>query len=406
MSTDVQHSPIGASSCERWWNCPGSFWLSQQAPPQETTFYAAEGTVAHGIGEFYLRAGIPVDGQFLGDEIEQEGHVITVDEEMLDAVSLYVNCINDEVQRYGLLPHQLRVEQHFTLSHIDKEAFGTSDATLHVPYHRLIVGDYKHGAGIAVSVKLNKQTLYYGLGALMELPEDERAEIKELETIIIQPRAAHLDGPIRRAVYPVEWVMREWQADLFAAVRRVRSGMQYFEAGPHCKFCPALAICPEARNSVGIAAAMDFAEVPGEALCDLYQLTPEQISNLLLHGEFIENWVKAVYNYARNIAECNIDVPGFKLVNRKTQRKWVDPAAVIEELEWLFGEDLYKPVKKTIQTPNQVEALIKRHKMDVDIAHLWQRPDKGKTLARAEDARQVALSRAADDFAGIDLDNL
>ena len=68
MST---HSSIGASVCERYWHCPGSITLFghlKSAP----SFYAAQGTVAHEIGERFLKLGQPVDTRFLGEVIQVE----------------------------------------------------------------------------------------------------------------------------------------------------------------------------------------------------------------------------------------------------------------------------------------------------------------------------------------------
>ena len=36
----MKHSKIGASSCERFWNCPGSINACEQLPPEETSPYA------------------------------------------------------------------------------------------------------------------------------------------------------------------------------------------------------------------------------------------------------------------------------------------------------------------------------------------------------------------------------
>jgi hypothetical protein len=75
--TKPAHSPLGASSMERWQNCPGSIRLSRGIPNTESV-YAQEGTKAHELAERILTTGeIPPD----------------TDPEMLEAVLVYVNYI-------------------------------------------------------------------------------------------------------------------------------------------------------------------------------------------------------------------------------------------------------------------------------------------------------------------------
>ena len=53
---DRAHSELGASSCERWWNCPGSVAASRGMPNRSSP--AAElGTAAHEVAELCLRNG-------------------------------------------------------------------------------------------------------------------------------------------------------------------------------------------------------------------------------------------------------------------------------------------------------------------------------------------------------------
>ena len=42
-----EHAKLSPSGSARWLSCPGSVWLSEQAPPQKSTAAADEGTDAH-----------------------------------------------------------------------------------------------------------------------------------------------------------------------------------------------------------------------------------------------------------------------------------------------------------------------------------------------------------------------
>ena len=51
------HSRLGASTSERWFNCPASVRLSDGIPSRESP-YAAEGTLAHEHGAHRLEKGL------------------------------------------------------------------------------------------------------------------------------------------------------------------------------------------------------------------------------------------------------------------------------------------------------------------------------------------------------------
>lgn len=186
------HSKIGASSCERWWNCPGSVALIDTLPPQPTSEYATEGTAAHKLAEICLTKGLIAE-QMVGQTIPAEnGTVRVVTEEMAEAVQVYLDVIRTDMKKYKVHPSDLSIEHRFHLVHIDKDAYGTNDASLKVAFTKVIVYDYKHGAGVAVDAEDNKQGLFYAEGAA------HGEEIDEVEIVIVQPRAIHKDGPIRR----------------------------------------------------------------------------------------------------------------------------------------------------------------------------------------------------------------
>jgi hypothetical protein len=400
MTERKQHSHIGASICERYWNCPGSITLYGHLK-SPSSFYAAQGTAAHTIGETYLRKRIPVDIGLLGVNIkveeEDQTFLIPVDMDMIDAVGEYVDFVYNEMAKYNSPWHRLHVEVGFSLSHIDPEAYGTCDAMLYVPFNRIIVIDYKHGAGVSVEIEDNKQTKYYGLGAYYSLPEDERCDIEYIETVIVQPRCAHQDGTIRRMVYTVQELL-EWERGLSRAIQRVRGGDETLQAGKHCKFCPGKPHCPEAKNEVARLAAVDFADID-VGPPDVRTLTPEQVAHLLQFVPFIKDWCDDLLEHARTMAENNIDIPGYKLVDKRSNRKWIDEDAVIDEYELHFGEKLYT---KKLLSPAQLEKMLPKDKR-AELERLWEKPPAGKTLVRVEDDREARLPSAVSDFIDLDI---
>ena len=95
----LSHSSVSASSCERWWNCPGSVGLNTKLPPANPTKYAAEGTAAHALCEKYLYNKVHYKWKWdatyeIGETYEADDFKFKVTEEMAAAANLYVDTIN------------------------------------------------------------------------------------------------------------------------------------------------------------------------------------------------------------------------------------------------------------------------------------------------------------------------
>ena len=178
-----KHSKIGASGCERWWQCPGSVALSENVPKVPPSQAALQGTAAHWLAEHCFKKNYKPEVYFdreLGHP-EEGVDPFYVDEDMVDAVQLYLDTIQGVIAkspntkyRGGVekpCPHDFHaIEAKVALTHMDPGAFGTADF---VHYSRLnkelTVVDFKYGAGIPVDVINNKQLLYYALGAYWTL---------------------------------------------------------------------------------------------------------------------------------------------------------------------------------------------------------------------------------------------
>ena len=143
------HSHLSASSAHRWFNCPGSVGLSKLMPPQESSIYAEEGTLAHAWLEYKLHKSL------FGKEIEKPEGELT--EEMEEAIDVAVNYIGDKFM--FAKEKDILIEGRFDLSYIHKGMFGTADFAGISPDGELFVIDYKHGKGVVVDIEDNKQLL-------------------------------------------------------------------------------------------------------------------------------------------------------------------------------------------------------------------------------------------------------
>lgn len=385
------HSKISASSCERWWNCPGSVREVAKCPEQIQSEYAHEGTVAHHICEMSLKENQD-PFRYLGLNVQN----VIVSPEMIEAVQMYLDVIDADLEQYGLTRKDLQVERKFHLTQIHPDAYGTNDANLPVFLTKVIVYDFKYGSGVAVDAEDNKQGLYYALGAAKE------GDYTDIEIVIVQPRAIHREGPVRRWTVTID--------DLVAFAKKLRAKVAETQApdaalncGPWCKktFCPALIQCPEARRDMQEASLVVFdGPVATNQPPKPETLTAAQLSRLLEMMPIIDTYLKSVESYALELANRGQEVPGFKLVARRSNRKWVNE----EDVKAKFGVLATRTVVETL-SPSQLEDVIKKEqkvtgkKAKEIVEPLTFKPDAGNTLVPISDPRDAAKPKLEQTFA-------
>jgi len=353
-------------------NCPGSIRLSADIH-DPGTIYAAEGTAAHELGEKCLRSGKDAI-EFLGEDISVGNHKFEVDEEMAVAVQVYLDAVRKEV-RPG---DELSIEHRFDLSEVVQPGmFGTNDASIYrKATGELFVYDYKHGAGYPVEAEANPQLLYYALGAATQT---KNRKVSSIIIVIVQPRAPHRDGPVRRwTTSPL--ALAEWMDELRDAAKATEDPAAPLKTGDWCKFCKASGICPKLRDEAVDAANAEFDGAPTD-------LTPEQFGAILERADLIETWVKAVRAHAHSMLDRGEPVPGWKLVQKRAIRKWaVDENTLAPMLAVDFDlakDDLF--VSK-LKSPAQIEKLLDKADKK-KIAAFVSAVSSGTTMARESDPR-------------------
>ena len=231
-----------------------------------------------------------------------------------------MDVIREDLEKYP--GSKLDVEIQFTLPQIHADARGTCDATIGVFLTKLIVYDFKYGKGTIVDVEGNKQAMYYALGAL------EGGDYDTVEIVIVQPRALHRDGPVRR------WQLSKASLLDFGRELKAKIGATADERAPlccgdHCQkyFCPALAICPAVKGRVNEVAKGVF-EDPVRELPAPERLAPGDLKRLLDTMPIIDAYCKAVESFALATLNNGGSVPGYKLVAKKSNRQWKDEEVI------------------------------------------------------------------------------
>lgn len=389
------HSRIGASSMYRWAACPGSVKLSAGIE-QKSSVYAEEGSDAHALAADALKRNTPLP-KYLGLKIEAEGRTFTVDKEMLDAVTVYVDHVRALSAHSGAIT---LIEQRFDLSSVHPGCFGTGDAVVYWPDQGLLhVVDYKHGAGLPVKVKDNPQLHYYALGAL--LGSDFRPRMVRMT--IVQPRCDHPDGPVRSADIDAIDLL-DFRSDLKKYAAATEAPDAPLVSGDHCRFCPAAPTCPQLHGQAQEAARMEFASVADSAAVPI---DGDKLAKALGMIPALKAWIKRVDETAYAEAEAGRCPPGYKLVEKRATRDWRDQGAAIEFLQKQGFKDeiIFEP--RVLLSPAKLEKIeglkpktVKGTKSG-PLDAFTVRESSGHTLVPADDPRPPVKLAAKDEFTAI-----
>lgn len=336
------HALLSPSSSSRWMSCPPSARFEEQFPPQPSSKFAEEGTLAHEFAEINLRHR---NGTMCLKDFEKElqrlrDHELYTDE-MEEEVEKYVNIVMEdyltaklEAEMLGEPSPDLNIEERFSLEKWIEGGFGSNDSSV-VSTRKLIVHDLKYGKGVPVLADDNPQLKLYALGALEKLTPKRRKEIEVIELVIVQPR---LDVESRWTITPkdlLEWAKKEVKVKAELAYK----GEGEFKAGEHCKWCRAKPKCKAIFNFAVSSAKLEFAtEDEPEMKPHPNLIEDEELLKIYRYTDMISDWLKEVGKHLLSRALEGEKFPGYKLVKGQSRRKIADERSVIENLT-LMGYD-------------------------------------------------------------------
>lgn len=345
-----KHSILGASGAHRWLICPGSIRVSA-GMPNISSEYAMEGTAAHQLAEGCLRVNKDaVD--YLGTEIIVQKKTFTVTEEMTVAVQVFLDAVRADLMSVGD-GADLLIEHKFKLDWLYPGLYGTNDAMVGEPFGILRVYDFKYGAGVVVDAEDNVQMMYYALGAA------RGDAYEEVELVIVQPRAEHSEGPVRRCRMKVSELMRWADEVLLPGAKATEAEDAPLVLGEYCRFCPALAVCPSQQERAMVVAAEVFGAVP-IAPPSPESMSPERLRKVLDVASLVETWFAACRTHARNLLETGAvssEELGYKFVVGRASRSWKSEQEAAVWLEALLGKEEAYSIK--LLSVSQAEKALK-----------------------------------------------
>ncbi len=341
MSTERAHAILGASSSKRWMTCPGSIRLGKGAPEKPTSKYASEGTAAHELLEKCLLHNKDAKDA-KGKVIQADNLKFIVDDEMIEAVQIAIDYVRSTHKEVG---GELQCETRFNLGWLHPGMFGTNDVCVSQEFGELHVIDYKHGAGVAVNAEDNPQLLYYAIGAAYDTELHTWRDFESVTLTIVQPRCFHEEGPIRSWTITMDY-LKQFAGKLKKAAIATEAPDAPLHAGDHCRWCPAAGFCTQIHKMAVDTARTEFGV---KNLPPAESLTPEQIGKVIQVESTLKAWMENVREYALHLTTMGKEVPGTKLVRKRSAHEWKDEDHVRRSLGQSFPmEKVYNMKLKTV----------------------------------------------------------
>jgi len=368
------HAVLSASSSHRWLNCNPSARLELEFEDRETSA-AAEGTAAHALCEHKLRKKLKLRSErpvSIWDNDEMEMH--TDD---------YADFVMEQVvkQRRRDPDTQVLIEERLDFSCFVPDGFGTGDCLI-VSKGRLHIIDFKYGQGVLVEAEENPQMKLYALGALQRF--GEQYQIKKVKMTIFQPRRENVSTWETTATKLKRWADK----DLKPKAEKAYKGEGQYCPGEWCLFCKAAIKC-RARAEDKLKLAQSEFKLPP-------LLTDDEIADVLSKLPDIKKWAEEIQQYALAQALGGKEWAGFKLVEGRSNRKYVDERAVAKAAENAGYHDIYT---KSLISITEMEKLMGKKDFNAILGGLIVKPSGKPTLVPDADKRPAIIaSNAKNDF--------
>ena len=315
----AEHAKLSASGSHIWLHCTPAVELSKDFPDKDTE-YTKEGTTAHKLAELKLDriyGLMPLRSISAGlNKLKKSEYY---NDAMEEYVQKYVDWVEETYNAVGIdsADCELLTEQRLDFSAWVPGGFGTGDVVI-IADGTLTVIDLKYGQGVRVNAFENPQLMLYGLGAYDTFSVSN--DIRKVRMIINQIR---LDA-ISEYEISVEDLLKWGEEYVKPRAEMAMKGEGDQHPGDWCTFCKCKAVCRARAEEALEMAKHEFKDPP--------LLEEDEIGEVLEKATRIQAWISDVKKYAQEEAENGRKWPGWKLVEGRSVRRFVDPLEVEKRL--------------------------------------------------------------------------
>ncbi len=366
----AKHALLSASGSHRWLECTPSAKLEEQFP-KTTSAYAEEGTTAHELSELTARYWL---GEITEVEYENQRDELAkgpyYNAEMQECANDYAALVFEKYTqaKENCEDAFTELEVKVDFSKWVKDGFGTGDCII-VADNILEIVDLKYGKGVRVAAADNSQMKLYALGALVKY--STLFDIDSVRMTIFQPRLSGTQSSDEISVKD----LLTW-ADKYVKPRAKLAYKGEGEFAPSeetCKFCRAKEQC-RARAEQNLKL---FEEAPDPLLISL-----EEAGAILEKAADMKAWLGDLENLVFTNLMDGKPVPGWKLIEGRSNRKLADETKVVEAMT-TAGYDEALLYKRELITLTQMESDFGKKAVAEILGGLITKPKGKPTLALA-----------------------
>lgn len=409
------HATASPSKLPRILNCMGSLLAVQELEKDEESkemqsTFAAEGTMLHAImNDTILRSIAEKSPEFiLYPELTSE-----CDVEQITALQDSVDYANTILATISPTWRLIKVEERVYLEEFHKVLKNTNGQAdlviIDLQSNILHVLDWKFGAGVQVYVEDNDQAYAYAAGATLipakanvwpdmvfTSPEAYVNMYTEIKVHIVQPRLDHYDMIVLKPHQLLDWIYERAIPRLLIAFQ---PNAPLTPGYKQCMWCP-MVVCTARMAEANATAARVFAIEDKMKPTRYGEVSAEEVGAFLTLARRLKDTISAMEDFLAIQVRSGQDVPGWKMVEGRSIRRWADPAAAEEYLmnrEDIDFEDIYKTEMKT---PAQIEKLSKEMKNSAEFNALIIKPQGKPSLVTNMDKRPAIEFRTAEQLFG------
>jgi hypothetical protein len=273
---------------------------------------------------------------------------------------------------------------------------GTLDVAL-VRDDHLIVCDLKYGKGYEVSPVKNRQLRLYACGFM----DDKKlwSKVKRITLAIAQPRVQAEPSVWEDTIEGLTF----FRTKVAEIVESINKGSTVFKPSEKsCKWCPAKSQCKAHAAFAAEQVGLEFdalVDTNGSKTPSCAALTMEQRVAIYRNAEILTAFLKANAGGLMDDAIAGKSLPGLKLVESGSKRKWADEdvtAAALASLK--FNPDDYAP--RSLLGIGAIASLFDDKTKREQFMNKYTETPKGKpSLVDESDPRPTYV---ADEFAELD----